>query len=180
MHSVCVFLGARPGSHPAYAETTKALGRALARRGLRCVYGGSSTGLMLTLADSVLEGGGEIVGVTVQTLKDRENFHPGLTRLHVVPTMHERKNRMIDLADAFVVLPGGIGTFDEFFEVCTLGFLGFHNKPCGLLDVNGYFDPLRLMLERAAETGFMQPEVADRIIVSTDPGDILDLLAAQA
>jgi hypothetical protein len=176
MHSVCVFLGSSPGNHPAYMEATAALGRELARRGLTCVYGGSCTGLMNQLAQSVLEAGGQIIGVTVQALKDKEEFHRGLTRLHVMPTMHERKTLMIDLADAFVVLPGGIGTYDEFFEVYTLGQLGFHAKPCGLLNVNGYYEPLTAMLAKAQEEGFMKQAYQDAVVISSDPGEMLDLL----
>ena len=174
MKSVCVFLGSSAGNHPAYMEATAALGRELARRGLTCVYGGSRTGLMKTLADSVLGAGGEVVGVTVQLLKDKEEFHRGLTRLHVVPTMHERKNLMIELSDAFLALPGGIGTLDELFEVCTLNQLGFHAKPCGLLNVNGFFDPLRAMLVTAEREGFMKRPVHDALDVDADPAGLLD------
>ena len=177
MKSICVFLGSSQGNGPEYLEATKALGRELARRGLVTVYGGSATGLMQGLADGVLGAGGEIVGVTVQLLKDKEAFHRGLSRLHVVPTMHERKNLMIDLADAFIALPGGIGTLDELFEVCTLGQLGFHAKPCGLLDVNGFFAPLTRMLEKAEQEGFMKRPYREFMAVSDDPGKLLDMLA---
>ena len=180
MKSICIFLGSSPGNDPKYLEATKALGRELARRGLVTVYGGSATGLMQGLADSVLGAGGEIVGVTVQLLRDKEAFHKGLTRLHVVPTMHERKNLMIDLADAFIALPGGIGTLDELFEVCTLGQLGFHAKPCGLLDVGGFFGPLTRMLEKAGEEGFMKRPYREIMAVSDDPGKLLDMLAFRA
>jgi len=176
MKSVCVFLGSSPGRHPAYMAAAAVLGRELAGRGLTCIYGGSRTGLMNQLAESVLAAGGKIVGVTVQTLKDKEQFHTGLTRLHVVPTMHERKTLMIDLADGFVVLPGGMGTCDEFFEVCTLRQLGFHAKPCGLLDVNGFYAPLRQMLDTAEREGFMKQPYRETIVVSSDPAEILDLL----
>lgn len=176
MKSVCVFLGSSAGKHPVYMEATAALGRELAKRGIACIYGGSCTGLMNQLAESVLEAGGEIVGVTVQSLKDKEEFHKGLTRLHVVPTMHERKTLMIDLSDGFVVLPGGIGTYDEFFEVYTLRQLGFHAKPCGLLDVNGYYEPLKQMLVKAEQEGFMKQPYREAIAVSSDPSEMLDLL----
>jgi uncharacterized protein (TIGR00730 family) len=178
MKSICVFLGSSSGSHPAYMETAAALGRELAGRGITCVYGGSCTGLMNQLAESVLAAGGEIVGVTVQTLKDKEEFHQGLTRLHVVPTMHERKTLMIDLADGFIVLPGGIGTCDEFFEVVTLRQLGFHAKPCGLLDVNGFYQPMLQMLGKAEEEGFMKKPYREAIAVSSDPLKMIDLLVA--
>jgi uncharacterized protein (TIGR00730 family) len=176
MQSVCVFLGSSAGNHPAYMEATAALGRELARRGLTCVYGGSRTGLMNQLAESVLAAGGQIVGVTVQALKDKEEFHTGLTRLHVLPTMHERKTLMIDLSDAFIALPGGIGTFDEFFEVYTLRQMGFHAKPCGLLDVNGFYEPMRLMLEKAGQEGFMKQPYRKAISIAQDPSEMLDLL----
>ena len=176
MKSICVFLGSSSGNHPAYMQATAALGRELARRGITCIYGGSCTGLMNHLAESVLEAGGEIVGVTVQALKDKEEFHKGLTRLHVVPTMHERKTLMIDLSDGFVVLPGGIGTYDEFFEVITLRQLGFHAKPCGLLDVNGFYEPLKHLLDKAEQEGFMKQPYREEIAVFSDPLEILDLL----
>jgi len=174
--SICVFLGSSPGKHPAYMDATAALGRELAKRGITCIYGGSCTGLMNQLAESVLEAGGEIVGVTVQALKDKEEFHKGLTQLHVVPTMHERKTLMIDLSDGFVILPGGIGTYDEFFEVYTLRQLGFHSKPCGLLDVNGFYEPLKQMLGKAEQEGFMKQPYREAIAVSSDPSEVLDLL----
>jgi uncharacterized protein (TIGR00730 family) len=176
MKSICVFLGSSNGTDPQYKEATAALGRELAKRGLTCIYGGSCTGLMNELAESVLEAGGEIVGVTVQVLKDKEEFHKGLTRLHVVPTMHERKTLMIDLADGFVVLPGGIGTYDEFFEVYTLRQLGFHSKPCGLLDVNGFYQPLLHMLVKAETEGFMKQPYSEAIAVSSNPSELLDRL----
>ena len=176
MKSVCVFLGSSPGNHPSYMEAAAALGRELARRKVVCVYGGSRTGLMNALADSVLEAGGEIVGVTVQMLRDREAFHKGLTRLHVVSTMHERKALMIELSDAFIAMPGGIGTFDELFEVCSLRQLGFHAKPCGLLDVNGFYQPMLRLLETAQGEGFMKWPFRDFLAVSPDPAELLDLL----
>lgn len=174
MNSICVFLGSSPGNHPAYLETAAALGRELAARNLTCVYGGSCTGLMNHLAESALAAGGKVVGVTVQALKDREEFHKGLTELHVLPTMHERKNLMVQLADGFVALPGGIGTFEEFFEVYTLQQMGFHSKPCGLLNVNGFFKPLELMLETAEKEGFLKNPYQTSIIRASDPGELLD------
>ncbi len=176
MKSICVFLGSCTSKHPAYMKTTAALGRELAKRGITCIYGGSCTGLMNQLAESVLEAGGEIVGVTVQALKDKEEFHKGLTRLHVVATMQERKTLMIDMSDGFVVLPGGIGTYDEFFEVYSLKQLGFHSKPCGLLDVNGFYEPLKEMLDKADQEGFMKQPYRETIAMSSDPSEMLDLL----
>ena len=176
MNSICVFLGSSTGSHPAYMETAGALGRELAMRGLTCVYGGSCTGLMKQLADSALAAGGKVVGVTVQALKDREEFHRGLTELHVLPTMHERKHLMVQLSDGFVALPGGIGTFEEFFEVYTLQQMGFHSKPCGLLNVNGFFEPLELMLRTAEKEGFLRNSHQEAIIRAANPGEIIDLM----
>jgi uncharacterized protein (TIGR00730 family) len=176
MKSICIFLGSSTGNHPAYLEAADAMGHELAIRGLTCVYGGSCTGLMKQLADSALAAGGEVVGVTVQALKDKENFHQGLTELHVLPTMHERKNMMVQLADAFIALPGGIGTFEEFFEVYTLGQMGFHTKPCGLLDVNGFYEPLELMLDTAEKEGFLKNPHQQSIIRAEKPAEMLDLL----
>ncbi|CAB5125731.1 Lysine decarboxylase family [Olavius algarvensis associated proteobacterium Delta 3] len=152
------------------------MGRELAVRGLTCIYGGSSTGLMKQLADSALAEGGRVLGVTVQALKDKENFHQGLTELHVLPTMHERKHLMIQLADAFVALPGGIGTFEEFFEVFTLQQMGFHSKPCGLLNVNGFYAPLELMLTTAEKEGFLKTPHQKSIFRAESPGAVIDLL----
>jgi len=176
MKSVCVFLGSSAGNHPAYMETAGALGGELAKRNLTCIYGGSCTGLMNQLAESALAAGGNVIGVTVQALKDREEFHKGLTELHVLPTMHERKNLMVQLADGFVALPGGIGTFEEFFEVYTLQQMGFHSKPCGLLNVNGFFKPLALMLETAEKEGFLRNPHQKTLIRSANAGEILDLM----
>ncbi len=152
------------------------MGHELAIRGLTCVYGGSSTGLMKQLADSALAARGRVVGVTVQALKDKENFHQSLTKLHVLPTMHERKNLMVQLSDGFIALPGGIGTFEEFFEVYTLGQMGFHNKPCGLLNVNDFYGPLDLMLDKAEKEGFMKDSHQHSILRSSNPSEMVDLL----
>ena len=179
MSSICVFLGSSTGNHPAYMEAAGAMGRELAVRGLTCVYGGSCTGLMKQLADSALAAGGRVLGVTVQALKDKEEFHQGLTELHVLPTMLERKNLMVQLADGFVALPGGIGTFEEFFEVYTLGQMGFHSKPCGLLNVNGFFAPLELMLDTAEKEGFLKDPHQKSIVRAESPGEMLDLLMKQ-
>ena len=176
MNSICVFLGSSIGNHPAYMAAADAMGRELAARGLTCVYGGSCTGLMNQLAESALAAGGKVLGVTVQALKDKENFHQGLTKLYVLPTMHERKNLMVQLSDGFVALPGGIGTFEEFFEVYTLGQMGFHTKPCGLLDVNGFYAPLELMLDTADKEGFLKNPYQQSIIRTEDPAEMLDLL----
>jgi len=176
MNSICVFLGSSVGNHPAYMEAADAMGREIAERGLTCIYGGSNTGLMKQLAESALAAGGKVVGVTVQALKDKENFHHGLTELHILPTMHERKNLMVQLADGFIALPGGIGTFEEFFEVYTLGQMGFHCKPCGLLNVNNFYTPLDLMLDAAENEGFLKASHRDAIARSKNPAELLNLL----
>jgi hypothetical protein len=178
MKSICIFLGSSPGVAPVYARAAADMGRSLAEHGLTCVYGGSNTGLMKLLADSALEAGGRVIGVTVQALRDKEIFHPGLTRLHVVSSMHERKMKMVALSDGFVVLPGGIGTFEEFFEIYTLSILGFHSKPFGLLNVNHYFDPLDALLDSAQEQGFLKAPHRDVILRADTPGDMIRCLKA--
>jgi len=155
------------------------MGQELARRGINCVYGGSNTGLMQLLADSVLDSGGRVIGVTVKALKDKEIFHPGLTELHVLPNMHERKALMAELSDGFVALPGGIGTFEEFFEVYSWGKLGFHSKPCGLLNVNNYYAPLDALLDNAEREGFLSSQDRDMAIRADNPADMLDLMVKQ-
>lgn len=176
MKSICVFLGASVGNHPVYMEAAATMGYELATRGLTCVYGGSRTGLMNQLADSALSAGGKVIGVTVQALKDKENFHRGLTELHVLPTMHERKDLMTQLSDGFIALPGGIGTFEEFFEVYTLGKLGFHDKPCGLLNINKFYDPLESMLENAEREGFLKASHQQSIIRAKSSIEMLELM----
>jgi uncharacterized protein (TIGR00730 family) len=173
MKSICVFLGANMGSNPIYAAAIQQLGTALALRNITCVYGGSNTGLMKLLADSVLVAGGRVIGVTVKALHDKEIFHSGLTQLHVTENMHERKSMMAQLADGFITFPGGIGTFEEFFEVYTWKKLGFHNKPCGLLNVNNYFGPMIQMLDNAEEEGFLLPEDKNLLIQSHDVIELL-------
>src|SRR5438132_5599928 len=142
MRRLCVFCGSSPGQRPIHAESARSLGMIMAARGLALVYGGGHVGLMGVLADAVLETGGRVVGVIPRTLWDREVGHRALTELHVVETMHERKAKMASLADAFVALPGGLGTLEEIFEVWTWGQLGIHGKACGFLDVGGYYAPL--------------------------------------
>jgi uncharacterized protein (TIGR00730 family) len=176
MHSICIFLGSNLGADEIYAKATKGIGIELAKHGLTCVYGGSDTGLMKLLADSVLASGGKVIGVTVKTLKDKEIFHPGLTELHVVSTMHERKALMEELSDGFVALPGGIGTFEEFFEVYTLSQLGFHSKPVGLLNVNGFYNPLKALLNTAEKEGFLKAPYQNSILYAESPGEMIDLL----
>ncbi len=173
MDAICVFLGSSPGADPVYAKAAEEMGRQLAAHGLACVYGGSNTGLMKLLADSALAAGGRVVGVTVQALRDKEIFHPGLTQLHVVPTMLERKRLMVELSDGFVALPGGIGTFEEFFEIYTLSLLGFHTKPFGLLNVNNYYAPLDALLDKAQQEGFLKISHKEVVLRADTPAEMI-------
>lgn len=175
---VCVFCGSSPGARPAYLNAARRLGRTLAQREIGLVYGGADIGLMGAIADAVLEAGGTVDGVIPRSLVDREIAHQGVTRLHIVETMHERKALMSDLADAFAALPGGMGTLDELAEAITWGQLGIHDKPCGLLDVDGYFDGFLAFLDRAVEDGFLAPAYRTRLVVASDPDELLDGLAA--
>jgi uncharacterized protein (TIGR00730 family) len=175
---ICVFCGSNPGRRPEYAGAAREMGRVLVERGVGLVYGGGKVGLMGIVADTVLAGGGEVAGVIPEALVAREVGHAGLTALHVVRTMHERKALMADLADGFVALPGGFGTFEEFCEVLTWSQLGFHPKPCGLLNVAGYYDPLLALFDRAVEEGFVPPRHRALVIEETDPARLLDRFAA--
>lgn len=177
IHSICVFCGARPGSNPQYVDLARRTGQALVERGLSLVYGGGRVGMMGAVADAVLEGGGEVVGVIPKALLDREVAHPGATRMEVVDTMLERKTRMVELSDAFLTLPGGLGTMDELFEVWTWSYLGFHDKPMGLLSVDGYYDPLAKFLDHAMDEGFVRREHHDRMFAGAEPGELLDRLS---
>lgn len=177
MKRVCVFCGSAKGRHAAYARAARALGAAMVRRGLGLVYGGGGIGLMGVVADEVLARGGEAVGVIPRRLARKEVAHPGLTRLHVVSSMHARKARMAELADAFVAMPGGLGTLEELAEVLTWAYLGIHRKPTGLLDVAGYWRPLVALLDHAVEEGFLRPEHRELLIVDRSPARLLDRLA---
>jgi uncharacterized protein (TIGR00730 family) len=176
--AVAVYCGSSRGTDPAYAATAASLGETLAARGIRLVYGGGHVGLMGVLADAVLAAGGEVFGVITRALKAKEVAHPALTTLLVVDTMHERKAVMADAADAFVMLPGGFGTLDEFFEVLTWTQLGIHAKPCGILDAAGFFEPLRALVDGAVTAGFVHPAHRDMIVADDDPARLLDRLAA--
>ena len=178
MRSVCVFCGSNSGTGVAYADAARSLARAIARRRLALVYGGGSIGLMGILADAALEAGGNVIGVTPRRLVEREVAHGGLTELRVVETMHERKALMADLSDAFVSLPGGLGTLDETFEMLTWIQLGYHRKPCALLEVNGYFEQLTAFLDHAVEQRFLTAEHRAMLIIERDPEAVLDRLAS--
>ena len=174
---LCVFCGSQHGVRRAYADTARALGQAMARRGIELVYGGGHVGLMGVVADAVLDAGGRAIGVIPQALVERELAHERLTELHVTASMHERKALMADLADAFVAVPGGFGTADEWFEILTWAQLKLHAKPVGLLDVAGFYDPLLAWIDRTVEEGFVKREYRDKLIVERDIETLLDRLA---
>ena len=176
MRFVCVFCGSSPGTRPAYAEAARALGHVLADRRLGLVYGGGNVGLMGVVADAVLAAGGEVIGVIPHALMAREIGHTGVTTMHVVDSMHERKALMADQADAFIALPGGVGTFEELFEAITWTQLGLHAKPCGLLNVEGFYDDLLRFLDHAWAEGFIKPETRAIVKASADVAELLDLL----
>ncbi len=178
MQRVAVFCGSSLGSRSSYALAAKALGAELAARGLGLVYGGGRVGLMGMLADAALAGGVAVFGVIPEALATTELAHRGLTELRVVRSMHERKALMADLADAFVALPGGFGTLDELFEALTWAQLGFHRKPVGLLDVDGFFRPLLGAMDAMVREGFVRPDHRAMVTVATEPGALLDTLAA--
>lgn len=173
---VCVFCGSSSGTRPVYAEAARRVGAALARSGLGLVYGGGRVGLMGELADAVLAAGGRVVGIIPEPLVTKELAHDGLTELVVVPGMHERKARMAARSAAFLVLPGGIGTFEEFFEIWTWAALGLHRKPIGLLNVERYFDPMLGLLGHATAEGFLRPEHRDVLLIGADPDAIVTRL----
>jgi hypothetical protein len=174
---VCVFCGASSGARSAYAEAARAFGAACAGRGLRVVYGGGRVGLMGALADAALAAGGEVVGVISQELVDRELAHPGVSELHVVGSLHERKAMMAELSDAFTALPGGFGTLDELMEQLTWSQLGLHAKPVGLLDVEEYWRPLIALARHATEEGFVREADLGAIAVAAGADALLDRLA---
>ncbi|MEO0034129.1 MAG: hypothetical protein RLZZ501_152 [Pseudomonadota bacterium] len=177
MRRVCVFCGSSFGTRPAYAEATRRLGRMLAERGLELVYGGGCVGLMGEVADAVLAAGGRVTGVIPEGMVRREVAHQGLTELRVVGSMHERKATMADLADAFIALPGGIGTLDEVFEIWGWGQLGLHNKPLGFLDVEHYYRDLMLFLDHVAAEGFMRARHRAMVAIEADPAALLAAMA---
>ena len=176
--AVCVFCGSSPGARPGYRHAAEALGRALADQGRTLVYGGGNVGLMGAVADAALAGGGRVIGVIPQHLVSREIAHTGVTELRVVDSMHARKQLMADLAGTFVLLPGGLGSLEEFFEVWTWGQLGLHRKPYGVLNVEGYFDPLLALLDHAVAERFVRPEHRNLLIVDDDAERLLARLDA--
>ena len=178
MRSLCVFCGSSPGARPDYAATARLLGALLARRAVRLVYGGARVGLMRELADAVLHAGGEVTGVIPESLRAREVAHTDLRDLRIVGSMHERKALMSDLADGFLAIPGGAGTLEEFFEVWTWAQLGIHRKPCGLLNVHGYFDGLLTFLDHAVSERFLRLEHRAMVLVDDDAERLLERFIA--
>ena len=178
LRSICVFCGSNAGSSEAYRQAAQAVGRLLCRRGIDLVYGGGRVGLMGIVADACLQEGGRVIGVIPQALAHKELAHTELTELRIVGSMHERKTVMADLSDAFVALPGGFGTWEEFFEVLTWAQLGIQHKACGLLNVDGYYDPLLDMADRALSEGFVREAHRGLLISDSDPERLVDLLHA--
>ncbi|MCC5858243.1 MAG: TIGR00730 family Rossman fold protein [Ectothiorhodospiraceae bacterium] len=173
MERICVYCGSKRGNEPVYAEATRELGLLLGEQGLGLVYGGASVGLMGVLADAVLEAGGEVIGVIPRFLQDKEVAHHGVTQLHVVDGMHARKALMADLADAFIALPGGLGTLEELFEMLTWGQLDMHTKPCGALNVDDYYTPLARFLDRMVDAGFVRAEHRRLLTLDDSPEMLL-------
>ncbi len=178
LQAVTVFCGSSTGTDPAYAEATRQMGHELVERGIGVIYGGGDVGLMGVLANTVLDAGGHVTGIIPQDLWDKEVGHGGLSELLVVSSMHERKLAMADRADAFVALPGGVGTFEELFEVLTWTQLGIHHKPAGVLEVNGFYTPLLTFMDSTVDAGFVRPGHRSILRSSSSPADLLDQLAA--
>lgn len=176
MKRICIFCGSHKGVRPVYVGAARAMGIALVRRGIGLVYGGGCIGLMGVLADTVMAEAGEVIGVIPEALVAKEVAHQGLTDLHVVGSMHERKALMAELANAFVALPGGYGTFEEFCEILTWAQLGFHRKPCGLLNVENFYGPLLALFDRAVQEGFVHAAHRSLVLEEQDPERLLDLL----
>lgn len=178
MHAITVFCGSATGKRPVFREAAERLGQLLARRGITLIYGGGDIGLMGRMAEAALQAGGEVIGVIPEALQARELGHPRLTRLEVVDSMHTRKARMAELADGFIAMPGGFGTFEEFCEVLTWGQLGFHKKPCGLLDVDGYYAPLQALFAQAEGEGFLQPDHRRMVCIAREGETLLEKMAS--
>jgi hypothetical protein len=174
LKAICVYCGSSEGRNPDYAQAAERLGHLLAERGITLVYGGANVGLMRVLADAAMAGGGRAVGVMPKALVEKEKAHRNLNQLHVVASMHERKALMVELADGFIALPGGAGTMDELFEVWTWAQLGFHRKPCGLLNVASYYDPLAAFLDHSVTEGFVKDLHRDMLVMADTPEAMLD------
>ena len=178
MKRICVYCGSNPGANPAYSEAGRLLGHELANRGLGLVYGGAKVGVMGAVAAGMLEKGGSAIGVIPHFFVTKEVAHDGLDELIVVDSMHERKSRMADISDGFIALPGGWGTIEEIFEVLTWAQLGHHHKPCGLLNVDSYYDELAIFLEKAIENKFVKEEFRPMMMMDGSPASLLDRFAS--
>jgi len=178
--SVCVYCGSRHGASPRFTEAARAVGRLIGERGWQLVYGGGNVGLMGEVADATLAAGGRVIGVIPQRLVHKEVGHRGLSELHIVQTMHERKQMMAEKAQAFVALPGGIGTLEELFEVWTWRHIGYHDQPIGLLNVDGFYDPLLAFMQRTLDQGFIDAEQQAMLAVEAEPERLLDRLHAES
>ncbi len=178
MKTICVFCGSRLGNRPAYREAALAMGKAIAQQSCNLVYGGGNVGLMGLVADAVLEGGGQVVGVIPEFLSAKEVAHDRITELYVVNSMHERKALMAELSDAFITLPGGFGTLEEFCEILSWAQLGLHQKPQGLLNIEGYYTPLLELFDRTVAEGFVQPTFRHLVVSAVDPESLLSKLQA--
>jgi len=176
MKKICVFCGSSFGSNKAYSETANELGKVIAQAGIGLVYGGAKVGLMGEIASAVLKEGGEAIGVIPKQLVDKEVAHDGLTKLHIVGSMHERKALMADLSDGFIAMPGGFGTLEEIFEIVAWGQLNFHTKPVGLLNVNGYYNNLIKFIDHSVKENFIKPEHREMIRVDEKPKALLEQL----
>ena len=175
---IAIYCGSSRGLDPIYATMAAEIATYLAKQGIGIVYGGGNVGIMGVIADAALAAGGEVIGVIPESLLAKELGHGGVTELHVTRTMHERKQKMVDLSDAFIALPGGFGTLDELFETLTWLQLGFHGKPVGLLNVAGFFDHLLTFLDHMSTTGFLKPEHRSSLITETDPESLLQAIRA--
>lgn len=173
MKSICVYCGSSPGRQSIYADAADSLAESLVKRNLRLVYGGAGIGIMGTLADQVLQLGGEVIGVIPKALANKEIAHANLTELHITQSMHERKMLMAELSDGFIALPGGIGTLEELFEIWTWAQLGFHHKPCGLLNIASYYDALIQFLANMQQEQFVKPQQHDLLMIETDADRLL-------
>ena len=183
MKRICVFCGSSAGHNPVYRDHAEKVGRALAKRGIELIYGGGNVGLMGIVADACLAAGGTAIGIIPEALMGKEVEgqpvdHRTLTRLEVVDSMHTRKARMAELSNGFIALPGGFGTFEEFCEILTWGQLGFHSKPMGLLNVNGFYDPLLALFDHALNEGFLRPQNRAMVLTETDIGGLLEAMSA--
>ncbi len=178
MKRVCIFCGSSRGVRPAYAEAAEELARFLVKLGIGVVYGGGNVGLMGVLADTAMAAGGEVIGVIPRALFAKEVGHTGVTDLRIVGSMHERKALMAELADGFVAMPGGWGTFDEFCEILTWAQLGLHNKPCGILNTENYYDTLLAMFDHSVAEGFLKPEYRALMIAAKEPGELVAKMQA--